>query len=95
MSLDKETVRRIATLARIRVDEDALEPLSGELNNILGWVEQLNEVETKGVSPMTSVVEKEPFKRTDQVDDGDRVEQVLANAPDEAEHFFVVPKVVE
>ena len=88
-------MRRIATLARIRVDEDALEPLSGELNNILGWVEQLDEVETNGVSPMTSVVEKEPFKRTDQVDDGDQVEQVLANAPDEAEHFFVVPKVIE
>ncbi|MDD9905125.1 MAG: Asp-tRNA(Asn)/Glu-tRNA(Gln) amidotransferase subunit GatC [Rhodospirillaceae bacterium] len=95
MSLDKDTVRRIATLARIRVDEDALEPLAGELNNILGWVEQLNEVDTEGVPPMTSVVETEPFKRSDTVDDGDKAEQVLANAPEEAEQFFVVPKVVE
>ena len=95
MSLDKDTVRRIATLARIRVDEEALEPMAGELNNILGWVEQLNEVDTNGVPPMTSVVETEPFKRSDQVDDGDRVDAVLANAPEEAERFFVVPKVVE
>ena len=58
MSLDKNTVRKIATLARIRVETDALEPLASELNKILGWVEQLNEVDTKGVPPMTSVVEK-------------------------------------
>ncbi len=95
MSLDKDTVRRIATLARIRIDEAALEPLAGELNNILGWVEQLNEVDTEGVPPMTSVVAAELFKRTDQVNDGGRVDEVLANAPEEAEHFFVVPKVVE
>lgn len=95
MSLDKITVRKIATLARIRVETDALEPLASELNKILGWVEQLNEVDTKGVPPMTSVVETEPFKRADQVDDGGRVEQVLANAPEETNHFFVVPKVIE
>ncbi len=95
MSLDKDTVRRIATLARIRIDEEALEPLAGELNNILGWVEQLDEVDTKDVPPMTSVVETELFQRTDRVDDGGQVEDVLANAPEEAEHFFVVPKVVE
>jgi len=95
MSLDKDTVRRIATLARIRVDEEALEPLAGELNNILGWVEQLNEVDTQDVPPMTSVVETEPFQRVDRVDDGGQVEDVLANAPEEAEHFFVVPKVIE
>ena len=95
MSLDKDTVRRIATLARIRVDEEALEPLAGELNNILGWVEQLNEVDTKDVPPMTSVVDTEPFQRMDRVDDGGQVEDVLANAPEEAEHFFVVPKVIE
>ena len=95
MSLDKDTVRRIATLARIRVDEDALEPMAGELNNIMGWVEQLNEVDTEGVPPMTSFVETEPFKRSDTVDDGGKAEQVLANAPEEAEQFFVVPKVVE
>lgn len=95
MSLDKDTVRRIATLARIKVEEDALEPLAGELNNILGWVEQLNEVDTQGVPPMTSVVDSAPFQRSDRVDDGDRVDDILANAPEEAEHFFVVPKVVE
>lgn len=95
MSLDKDTVRRIARLARIRVEEEALDPLAGELNNILGWVEQLGEVDTADVPPMTSVVEAEPFRRPDRVDDGDRVDDVLANAPEEAEHFFVVPKVVE
>ena len=95
MSLDKDTVRRIATLARIRVDEEALEPLAGELNNILGWVEQLNEVDTEGVPPMTSVVETAPYKRADNVNDGGRVAEVLANAPEEADHFFVVPKVIE
>lgn len=95
MSLDKDTVRRIATLARIRVEEEALEPLVGELNNILGWVEQLSEVDTEGVPPMTSVVAAELFRRPDKVTDGDRAEEILANAPEEAEHFFVVPKVVE
>jgi aspartyl-tRNA(Asn)/glutamyl-tRNA(Gln) amidotransferase subunit C len=95
MSLDKDTVRRIATLARIKVEEDALEPLAGELNNILGWVEQLSEVDTKDVPPMTSVVDSAPFQRRDHVNDGGRVDQVLANAPEEAEHFFVVPKVIE
>jgi aspartyl-tRNA(Asn)/glutamyl-tRNA(Gln) amidotransferase subunit C len=95
MSLDKDTVRKIATLARIKVEEDALEPLAGELNNILGWVEQLSEVDTEGVPPMTSVVATESYLRPDTVNDGDRVEEILANAPDEAEHFFVVPKVIE
>ena len=95
MSLDKDTVRRIAALARIKVDEAALDPLSGELNNILGWVEQLNEVDTEGVPPMTSVVETELFQRSDRIDDGGKVEEILANAPEAAERFFVVPKVVE
>lgn len=95
MSLDKDTVRRIATLARIKVEEDQLDPLAGELNNILGWVEQLSEVDTDGVPPMTSVVAAEIYQRPDVVSDGGRVEEVLANAPEEAEHFFVVPKVIE
>ncbi len=95
MSLDKETVRKIATLARIKVDEDALEPLAGELNNILGWVEQLSEVDTEGVPPMTSVVATEAYQRPDRVTDGDKVEEILANAPEEAQGFFVVPKVIE
>jgi aspartyl-tRNA(Asn)/glutamyl-tRNA(Gln) amidotransferase subunit C len=95
MSLDKDTVRKIATLARIKVEEDALDSLSGELNNILGWIEQLDEVDTDGVAPMTSVVAAEAPQRPDQVTDGDRVDAVLSNAPEEAEHFFVVPKVIE
>lgn len=95
MSLDKDTVRKIATLARIKVEEDALEPLAGELNNILGWIEQLDEVDTDGVAPMTSVVAAEAYQRPDEVTDGDRVDAVLSNAPEEAEHFFVVPKVIE
>lgn len=95
MSLDKDTVRKIATLARIKVEEDALDSLAGELNNILGWIEQLDEVDTTGVAPMTSVVAAEAFLRPDKVTDGDRVEEVLRNAPEEAEHFFAVPKVIE
>ena len=95
MSLDKDTVRKIATLARIKVEEDALDSLSGELNNILGWIEQLDEVDTDGVAPMTSVVAAEAPQRPDQVTDGDRLDAVLSNAPEEAEHFFVVPKVIE
>ena len=95
MSLDKDTVRKIVTLARIKVEEDALDSLSGELNNILGWIEQLDEVDTDGVAPMTSVVAAEAPQRPDQVTDGDRVDAVLSNAPEEAEHFFVVPKVIE
>ncbi|NKB58880.1 MAG: Asp-tRNA(Asn)/Glu-tRNA(Gln) amidotransferase subunit GatC [Alphaproteobacteria bacterium] len=95
MPLDKDTVRKIATLARIKVEEDALEPLAGELNNILGWVEQLDEVDTEEVAPMTSVVAADLFQRPDNVSDGDRVEAILANAPEETQHFFVVPKVIE
>ena len=95
MSLDKDTVRKIATLARIKVEEDALDSLAGELNNILGWIEQLDEVDTDGVAPMTSVVAAEAFQRPDEVTDGNRVEEVLRNAPEEAEHFFAVPKVIE
>lgn len=95
MSLDKATVSRIARLARIRVADDDLEQLVGELTNILGWVEQLNEVDTAEVRPMTSVVEMQLPWRQDVVTDGDQVEKVLDNAPRTEEGFFVVPKVVE
>jgi aspartyl-tRNA(Asn)/glutamyl-tRNA(Gln) amidotransferase subunit C len=102
MSLDKDTVRKIAFLARIRVPEDALEPLAGELSNIIGWVEQLSEVETEGVEPMTSVADMTWPRRDDVVNDGGMAEDVLANATDtepvsgeEGGGFFTVPKVVE
>lgn len=95
MALDTETVRRIAHLARVRVPEADLEPLAGELSNILTWVEQLNEVDTDGVPPMTSVVALTLPMRDDAVTDGDKQDDILANAPDGAPGFFAVPKVVE
>jgi aspartyl-tRNA(Asn)/glutamyl-tRNA(Gln) amidotransferase subunit C len=95
MSLDKATVRRITQLARLRVDEERLEPLAQELNNILGWIEQLNEVDTNDVAPMTSVVEMTLPRRRDEVTDGAKPDEILANAPETDDGFFVVPKVVE
>ena len=95
MSLDKETVRRIARLARIKVPEEDLEPLAAELSNILDWVEQLAEVETADVPPMTGVVEMRLAEREDVVTDGGYPEKIVANAPDAVRGFFAVPKVVE
>ena len=95
MALDKATVARIATLARIRVPESDQETLAGELSNILTWVEQLGEIETDGVEPMSSVAEMTLQMRDDTVTDGDRRDEILANAPSAANGFFVVPKVVE
>jgi aspartyl-tRNA(Asn)/glutamyl-tRNA(Gln) amidotransferase subunit C len=95
MSVDRNTVKQIAKLARIRVPEDQLDHLAGELNNILGWIEQLNELDTDGVEPMTSVVEMVPALREDVVSDGGITEKVVANAPEAAGSFFAVPKVVE
>jgi len=95
MSVDRDTVAKIAKLARIRIEAEQMEPLAAELSNILGWIEQLNELDTEGVAPMTSVVEIEAPLREDEVNDGDCRDQVLANAPDVAEGFFLVPKVVE
>jgi len=95
MSLDTDTVKRIARLARIHVDEADLAPLADELNNILGWVEQLDEVDTDGVEPMTSVVEMVQRLRADAVSDGGVRDKVLANAPESDDGFFVVPKVIE
>lgn len=95
MALDTDTVRRIARLARLHIPDADLEPLAGELSNIIGWVEQLSEVDTEGVVPMTSVVETTPHQREDVVNDGGYPDRVLANAPDRADGFFAVPKVIE
>lgn len=95
MSVDKETVQRVARLARIAVTDEQAEALRGELNTILGFVEQLNEVDVDGVEPLTSVVEISMKMRDDVVTDGDIAEKIVANAPEGADHFFAVPKVVE
>ncbi len=95
MAVDRATVAQIAKLARIRVPEDQLDALSGELNNILTWIEQLDELDTEGVEPMTSVVEVTLPRRADAVTDGGYQDKVVKNAPEAAHGFFVVPKVVE
>ena len=95
MSIDTDTVRKVAHLARIAVREDELAPLAAELTAILGWVEQLGEVDVTGVEPMTSVTPMALKRRPDEVTDGNRQADILANAPDAREGFFTVPKVVE
>lgn len=95
MSVDVATVRRVAKLARIRVPEERLPSLAGELNGILDWIEQLNEVDVDGVEPLTSVVEATLPMREDVVTEGFAPSKVLANAPRTADGFFIVPKVVE
>ena len=95
MAIDAATVRRVAHLARIKTPEDRLEPLAAELTGILAWIEQLNEVDVAGVEPMTSNVAQPMRLRDDVVTDGDKVADVLGNAPRSADGFFVVPKVVE
>ena len=95
MAVDKDTVAAIAHLARIRVTEAESESLTGELSNILDWVEQLSELETEGVPPMTSVVARDAPLRADEVTDGDQAEAIVRNAPEPAHGFFTVPKVVE
>ncbi|MDP6705039.1 MAG: Asp-tRNA(Asn)/Glu-tRNA(Gln) amidotransferase subunit GatC [Alphaproteobacteria bacterium] len=95
MSVDKATVRRIAHLARIGVEEAELEGLEGELNNILAWVEQLGELDTQAVEPMASVHDTHMTGRADTVDDGGSADAIVANAPERHDHFFAVPKVVE
>ena len=95
MSIDKATVAKIARLARIHVAEDKRQALAGELSNILGWVEQLGEVDTDDVAPMTSVVEMRLPERDDVITDGGCRDDVLANAPETEAGFYVVPKVVE
>ncbi|MEL6781250.1 MAG: Asp-tRNA(Asn)/Glu-tRNA(Gln) amidotransferase subunit GatC [Pseudomonadota bacterium] len=95
MSVNKDDVRKVARLSRIAVPEDRLEGLAGELTGILGWIEQLNEVDVDGVEPMTSVVEATLPMREDVVTDGNKQSDVLANAPKSEDGFFVVPKAVE
>jgi aspartyl-tRNA(Asn)/glutamyl-tRNA(Gln) amidotransferase subunit C len=95
MSVDAETVRRIAHLARIAVADQEIEHLRGELNAILAFVEQLSEVDVAGVEPMTSVIPMALKKRADDVTDGGIADDIVRNAPAREDHFFVVPKVVE
>ena len=95
MALDKATVARIATLARIKVPDSEQEHLARELSNILDWIAQLDEVATDGVEPMASVADMRLPVREDEVTDGNMRARILANAPQEQRGFFVVPKVVE
>lgn len=95
MSIDSNTAAKVAHLARIRVDEKDLPALAGEFNAILGFIEQLNEVNVEGVEPMVSVTPMPLKRRDDVVNDGDIQARILANAPDMREGFFAVPKVVE
>ena len=95
MSVDHATVRKIASLARIAVTDDQVEAMVPELNNILGWIEQLGEVATSTVQPMTAVIPNVLRLREDVVTDGDVRDAVLKNAPQAEQGFFTVPKVIE
>ncbi len=99
MSLDKATVARVATLARIKVPESDLDKMAGELQGIMNWIEQLKEVDTSGVEPMSSVVEHVLNQRPDRVTDGGYADAVTMNSADRVQlgdgAFFVVPKVIE
>jgi aspartyl-tRNA(Asn)/glutamyl-tRNA(Gln) amidotransferase subunit C len=95
MSVDLATVKRVARLSRIAVSEDDALRMAGELNAILGFVEQLNEVDITGVEPMTSAMPMAMKKRQDGVTDGGKADDIVANAPATEENFFLVPKVVE
>ena len=95
MAIDAATVRKVAHLARIKTPDDRLEPLAAELNGIMSWIDQLNEVDVEGVEPMTSNVAQALRPRDDVVTDGGKVADVMSNAPKSADGFFAVPKVVE
>jgi aspartyl-tRNA(Asn)/glutamyl-tRNA(Gln) amidotransferase subunit C len=95
MAIDAATVRKVAHLARVAEPEERLEALAKELNGILAWIEQLDEVDVAGVEPMTTAVEASTPMREDVVSEGGDSNRVLANAPKAADGFFVVPKVVE
>ena len=95
MSVNPEQVRHIAKLARIAMSDEEIERLVPELNNILGWVEQLGEVDTDGVEPLTAVIDQKLRLRDDAVTDGNIRDDVLANAPEAQHGFFAVPKVIE
>jgi aspartyl-tRNA(Asn)/glutamyl-tRNA(Gln) amidotransferase subunit C len=95
MTIDAATVRRIGRLARIRVEDNEVEKYQGELNAILGFVEQLNEVNVEGVEAMTSVTPMQLRRRVDVISDGGYAEKIVSNAPLSEDNFFMVPKVVE
>ncbi|WP_416796248.1 Asp-tRNA(Asn)/Glu-tRNA(Gln) amidotransferase subunit GatC [Ciceribacter azotifigens] len=95
MSVDLATVKRVAHLARIALNDEDAERMMGELNGILGFVEQLSEVDVTGVEPMTSVTPMAMKKRKDEVTDGGKADDIVANAPETDRNFFLVPKVVE
>jgi aspartyl-tRNA(Asn)/glutamyl-tRNA(Gln) amidotransferase subunit C len=95
MIIDVATVRKVAHLSRLRETDERLEALSGELNGILGWIEQLNEVDVDGVEPMTSCVAMSAPMRQDVVSDGNKLSDIMKNAPKSIDGFFIVPKVVE
>lgn len=95
MTVDTKTVAKIANLARIKMDEDKLAPMADELNKILAWVEQLDEVDTDNVAPMTSVVESKLPWRKDIVTDGEKADDILKNSPATEYGYFAVPKVIE
>lgn len=93
--MDKQTVLKVARLARIETSEEEAEKLVPQLNNIIGWIEQLGEVDTDNVEPLANVANIDLPLRKDEVNDGACADKVLANAPEETQGFFVVPKVVE
>lgn len=95
MAIDVATVKKVASLARLRESDERLEALAGELNSILGWIEQLSEVDVEGVEPMTTAIDMPTPLRDDVVTDGGIVDQIVGNAPKSVDGFFVVPKVVE
>ena len=95
MAIDAATVKKVASLARIREPDERLETLAAELNGILAWIEMLNEVNVDGVTPLAGGTQIALRLRADAVTDGGNADQILANAPDRAEKFFAVPKVVE
>ena len=95
MSVDKDTVKKIARLARLDVPKERQEQIAGELNAILSWIEELGEVDTSAIEPLASVTGHRLPLRADKVTDGNKVDAILANAPEKASGFFVVPKVVE
>ena len=95
MSVDKDTVKKIARLSRLDVPEERQEQIAGELNAILSWIEELGEVDTSAIEPLASVTDHSLPMRADKVTDGNKVDDILANAPEQASGFFVVPKVVE
>ena len=95
MTMDKDTVAKVARLASIEMQDDELEKLAPQLSNILGWIEQLSEVDTDNVEPLANVVDIELALRKDEITDGDVRDKILANAPEDTQGFFVVPKVVD